>query len=90
MLGIWPIGIWHIRYLAYRYLAYRYLAPQPGRHMWMAPTVKTDLISPFKMFQKQVNMGRGHFEMNMVVDVRGVGVIKMMMVDDMGGGGCRK
>ena len=49
--------------------------------------VKTYLISPFKMLQKQVNMGRGHFEMNMVDDVSGVGVIKMMMVDDMGEGG---
>ena len=38
------------------------------------------------MLQKQVNMGRGHFDMNMVDDVRGVGVIKMMMVDDMGEG----
>ena len=28
--------------------------------------------------------------MNKVDDVRGVGVIKMMMVDDMGGGGCQK
>ena len=54
--------------------------------MWMAPKFKTYLISPFKMLQKQVNMG-GHFEMNMVDDVRGVGVIKMMMVDDMGEGG---
>ena len=55
--------------------------------MWMAPKVKTYLISPFKMLQKQVNRGGGHFEMNMVDDVRGVGVIKMMMVDDMGEGG---
>ena len=30
--------------------------------------------------------GEGHFEMNMVDDVRGVGVIKMMMVDDVGEG----
>ena len=58
-----------------------------GRHMWMAPKVKTYLISPFKMLQKQVSKyGGGHFEMNMVDDVRGVGVIKMMMVDDMGEG----
>ena len=56
--------------------------------MWMAPKSKTYLISPFKMLQKQVNMG-GHFEMNMVDDVRGVGVIKMMMVDDMGEGGVK-
>ena len=43
------------------------------------------------MLQKQVNRGVGvHFEMNMIDDVRGVGVIKMMMVDDMGGGGCQK
>ena len=28
-----------------------------GRHMWMAPKVKTYLTSPFKMLQKQVNMG---------------------------------
>ena len=58
-----------------------------GRHIWIAPKVKTYLISPFKMLQKQVNMGGGHFEMNMVDDVRGVGVIKMMMVDDVGEGG---
>ena len=56
-----------------------------GRHMWMAPKVKTYLISPFK---KQVNRGVGcHFKMNIVDDVRGVGVIKMMMVDDVGEGG---
>ena len=35
-----------------------------GRHMWIAPRVKTYLISPFKMLQKQVNMGGVHFEMN--------------------------
>ena len=35
-------------------------------------------------------MGGGSFETNMVDDVRGVGVIKMMMVDDMGGWGCQK
>ena len=56
--------------------------------MWIAQKVKTDLISPFKMLQKQVNRGGGvHFEMNIIDDVRGVGVIKMMMVDDMGEGG---
>jgi hypothetical protein len=62
--------------------------PKTGRHMWMAQ-VKTYLISPFKMLQKQVNMGGGgvHFEMNIVDDVTGVGVIKIMMVDDMGEGG---
>ena len=58
------------------------------RHLWIAQKVKTDLISPFKMLQKQVNRGVGvQFEMNMIDDVRGVGVIKMMMVDDMGEGG---
>ena len=51
----------------------------------MAPKVKTYLISPFK---KQVNRGGVcHFKMNIVDDVRGVGVIKMMMVDDVGEGG---
>ena len=55
--------------------------------MWMAPKVKTYLISPFKMLQKQVNMGEGSFQNFTVDDVKGVGVIKMMMVDDMGEGG---
>ena len=40
------------------------------------PKGQTYLISPFKMLQKQVHMGGGgYFEMNMVDDVRGVGVI---------------
>ena len=55
----------------------------------MAPKVKTYQISPFKMLQRQVNMGGCHFEMNIVDDVRGVGVIKMMMVDDVGEGGVK-
>ena len=37
----------------------------------MAPKVKINLTSPFKMLQKQVNMGGCHFEMNIVDDVRG-------------------
>ena len=28
-----------------------------GRHMWMTPKVKTYIIFPFKMLQKQVNTG---------------------------------
>ena len=54
-----------------------------GRHMWMAPKVKTYLISPFKMLQKQVNMGGGcHFEMNMADDMGEGGVKNDRKSDD--------
>ena len=62
-----------------------FLKPSPplkiGCDMWMAPKVKTYLISPFRMLRM------GHFEMNIVDDVNMVGVIKVMMVDDVGEGG---